>query len=106
VKAHPIYEGEHMIGLATDTDEAMDRVCEFSSGSAGRVPGFQFMRNTVYVRFCHEDYSKGTALGELGRLTGIEPEEIFAAGDHYNDLPMLDGRHAKYVACPSNSWKR
>ncbi|HEX8312942.1 MAG TPA: HAD-IIB family hydrolase [Chthoniobacteraceae bacterium] len=103
VKAHPIHEGEHMIGLATDTDEAMDRVCEFLERERGRVPGFQFMRNTVYVRFCHEDYSKGTALAELGRLTGIEPQQIFAAGDHYNDLPMLDGRHARYVACPSNS---
>jgi hypothetical protein len=103
VKAHPIFEGEHMIGLATDTDEDMDRVCEFLDRERGRVPGFHFMRNTVYVRFCHEDYSKGTALAELGRLTDIQPQEIFATGDHFNDLPMLDGRHASYVACPSNS---
>ena len=68
-----------------------------------RVPGFHFMRNTIYVRFCHEDYSKGTALSELARLTGIDRQAIFAAGDHYNDLPMLDGRHAHWVACPSNA---
>jgi hydroxymethylpyrimidine pyrophosphatase-like HAD family hydrolase len=61
------------------------------------------MRNTIYLRFCHEAYSKGTALGELARLTGIESEEIFAAGDHYNDLPMLDGTFAKWVACPGNA---
>ena len=67
------------------------------------MPGFQFMRNTIYVRFCHEAYSKGTALGELARLTGISRDEIFAAGDHYNDLPMLDGRHAAWVACPGNA---
>jgi len=103
VKAHPIFEGEHLIGLATQTDAEMDRVCEFLERERGRVPGFQFMRNTIYVRFCHEDYSKGTALGELGRLTGITPEHIFAAGDHYNDLPMLDGRHAHWVTCPGNA---
>lgn len=101
--AQPIFEGERMIGLATETDEQMDRVCEFLERERRRVPGFHFMRNTIYVRFCHEDYSKGTALGELARLIGIGREEIFAAGDHYNDLPMLDGRHARWVACPANA---
>lgn len=102
-KAHPIYEGERLIGLAAESDEEMDRVVEFLTTECARVPGFQFMRNSIYVRFCHEAYSKGTALGELGRLTGISREQIFAAGDHYNDLPMLDGRHAAWVACPGNS---
>jgi hydroxymethylpyrimidine pyrophosphatase-like HAD family hydrolase len=81
----------------------MDIVCEFLQRERVRVPGFNFMRNTIYLRFCHEAYSKGTALGELARLTGITREEIFAAGDHYNDLPMLDGRFARWVACPSNA---
>jgi hydroxymethylpyrimidine pyrophosphatase-like HAD family hydrolase len=101
--AQPIFEGDRMIGLASETDEQMDRVCEFLERERRRVPGFHFMRNTIYVRFCHEDYSKGTALGELARLTGIDRDAIFAAGDHYNDLPMLDGRHARWVACPANA---
>lgn len=103
VQASPIYEGEHMIGLATRTESEMDRVCAFLEQERRRVPGFHYMRNTIYVRFCHEDYSKGTALSELGRLTQIPPEQIFAIGDHFNDLPMLDGRHARYVACPGNA---
>jgi len=102
-KAHPIYEGERLIGLAAESDEEMDQVCLFLEKECARVPGFQFMRNTIYVRFCHEAYSKGTALAELARLTGVGRGEIFAAGDHYNDLPMLDGRHAQWVACPGNS---
>ena len=101
--AHPIFEGDHLIGLAADSDAEMDRVCQFLDRERLRVPGFQYMRNTVYARFCHEDYSKGTALGELARLTGLGVERIFAAGDHFNDLPMLDGRHARWVACPSNA---
>lgn len=101
--AHPIYEGERLIGLATETDGEMDGVVEFLARECVRVPGFHFMRNSIYVRFCHEAYSKGTALGELARLTGISRAEIFAAGDHYNDLPMLDGRHAAWVACPGNA---
>jgi hypothetical protein len=103
VHANPIYEGERMIGLAAASEEEMDRVCEFLDRERVRLPGFHYHRNTVYVRFSHEDYSKGTALGELSRLTGIPREEVFATGDHYNDLPMLDGRHARWIACPGNA---
>ncbi len=95
--------GGRLIGLVTVTEEDMDRVCEFLDRERTKVPGFSFMRNTVYVRFCHEDYSKGTALGELARLLGLTRDEIFATGDHFNDLPMLDGRYAKWVACPGNA---
>lgn len=101
--AHFEYEGERMVGIVTETDAQMSEVCEFLERERSRVPGFNFMRNTIYLRFCHEAYSKGTALGELGRLTGIAREEIFAAGDHYNDIPMLDGRFAQWVACPANA---
>ena len=102
-EAHPIYEGSQLIGLTSSTEEEMDRICAFLERERARVPGFQYQRNTIYVRFCHEDYSKGTALAELARLLGTHRGEIFAAGDHFNDLPMLDGRHARWVACPSNA---
>ncbi len=101
--AHFEREGERVVGIVTETEEQMERVCEFLERERVRVPGFNFMRNTIYLRFCHEAYSKGTALGELARLTGIAPEEIFAAGDHYNDIPMLDGLFAKHPACPANA---
>jgi hydroxymethylpyrimidine pyrophosphatase-like HAD family hydrolase len=100
---HFEWEGERMIGMVTEKDEQMDEVCAFLEKERLRVPGFNFMRNTIYLRFCHEAYSKGTALGELARLCQIDRENIFAAGDHYNDLPMLDGRFAKWVACPANA---
>ena len=103
VKAHPIYDGRRMVGLAAASDAEMDRVCEFLDRERARVPGFNYHRNSIYVRFSHEDYSKGTALAELGRLLQIGPDEIFAAGDHFNDLPMLDGLHAHWVACPANA---
>ena len=68
-----------------------------------QLPKLHYQRNSVYLRFCHVDYDKGTALAELGRLLEIPVGSIFAAGDHYNDLPMLDGRAAKHVACPANA---
>jgi hydroxymethylpyrimidine pyrophosphatase-like HAD family hydrolase len=101
--ANPIAMGGRLVGLVTTTDEEMDQVCAFLERERVQVPGFQFMRNTVYLRFCHEDYSKGSALGELARLLGLSRDEIFAAGDHFNDIPMLDGRYAKWIACPGNA---
>lgn len=38
--------------------------------------------------------SKGAAMGELGRLCGIAPEQMMAFGDTYNDAEML--RAVKY----------
>ncbi len=50
------------------------------------------------------DYlDKGASLGELCRLEGIPAAEVLAAGDHYNDLSMLDGTYAAMVACPDNA---
>lgn len=101
--AHFEVDGERMVGIVTDTEPQMDEVCTFLDRERVRVPGFNFMRNTIYLRFCHEAYSKGTALGELARLTGLSRDEIFAAGDHFNDISMLDGVFAKWVACPGNA---
>ena len=39
-KAHPIYEGERLIGLAAESDDEMDRVVEFLARECVRVPGF------------------------------------------------------------------
>lgn len=102
-ECEPIWDGARMVGLAAKSEDEMDRICVFLEKERVKVPGFAYMRNTIWVRFCHEAYSKGTALGELGRLLGIQRDEIFAVGDHYNDLPMLDGVHARWVTCPENS---
>lgn len=103
VRAEAIWEGQRMVGLAAGSERDMDLTCRFLERERRRVPGFAFMRNTLYVRFCHEAYNKGTALSELGRLIDVGPNQIFAAGDHYNDLPMLDGVHARWVCCPANA---
>lgn len=90
-------------GLITTDESVMERVVGFLEEVARDVTGFSYQRNTVYLRFAHADYSKGTALAELRRLLGLAREETFAAGDHFNDLSMLDGRVAAWVGCPANA---
>ena len=42
-----------------------------------------------YVEFNPAGVDKGTAAVQLGEILDIKPEEIIAAGDNSNDLPML-----------------
>jgi hypothetical protein len=98
-----IEEPEGPVGLITSDESVMDRVVDGLRPLHAAFPEFGHQRNTIYLRFCHTDYHKGSALGELCRLEGIGPEEVFAIGDHYNDLPMLDPRYAANLGCPANA---
>lgn len=61
------------------------------------------VRNDVYVRLSHRGYSKGTALREIARLSGISPAQTLVAGDHLNDIPMLDRSVAHTIVSPANA---
>ncbi len=90
-------------GLVTADETVMDRVAKGLDDIREFAPEFSYQRNTIYLRFCHSDYNKGTALAELCRLIEVDREEVFAIGDHFNDLAMLDSRHARFAACPANA---
>ncbi|MGI8481212.1 MAG: HAD family hydrolase [Chthoniobacterales bacterium] len=103
-KARMLYEeSAEPTGLIAENEEEMSRITSFIDELRAKQPGFHYQRNTVYLRFCHEDYHKGAALAELSRLLVIPREDVFAAGDQHNDVSMLDGRFAAMPACPSNA---
>ncbi|MBA3608144.1 MAG: HAD family phosphatase [Chthoniobacterales bacterium] len=102
-KARVVYEANEPAGLIATNEEEMDLLTEFIDRAKAHEPKFHYQRNTIYLRFCHADYHKGAALAELSRLTNIPHAAIFAAGDHHNDLSMLDGRYAALPACPANA---
>jgi HAD superfamily hydrolase (TIGR01484 family) len=102
-KARLLYHSTGLEGLVAENEEELDRVTRFIDRAREKQPKFHYQRNTVYLRFCHFDYHKGAALAELSRLIDIPREHIFAAGDHHNDISMLDGRFARYPACPANA---
>jgi hydroxymethylpyrimidine pyrophosphatase-like HAD family hydrolase len=102
-KARVIYEPDGPAGLIAASEEEMQRVTEFIEKARAKQPKFNYQRNTVFLRFCHADYHKGAALAELSRLLEIPRENIFAAGDHHNDISMLDGKVAAMASCPANA---
>ena len=102
-KARLIYNSEGLEGLAAESEEEMERITEFIRQARTDHPKLDYQRNGIYLRFCHADYHKGTTLAELARLLDVARENIFAAGDHHNDVSMLDGRFAAMPACPANA---
>lgn len=91
--------------ICASTEEEMNHIVSVIEAEAERLglEGLGYQRNSVYLRFGHEDFSKGTTLAELGRHLGLGPERIFAAGDNYNDLSMLTPEVAHALACPANA---
>ena len=97
------FDEERFAGVVSTTIAEMDEICRFVEAKRFGFPDFGYQRNSIYLRFCHSSYHKGAALAELQRLTDISKEETFAAGDNFNDLPMLNLAFARFLACPSNA---
>ena len=102
-RARLIYNSDGLEGLAAENEEEMDRLTDFIRQARAGHPKLDYQRNGVYLRFCHADYHKGAALAELARLIEVPRKKIFAAGDHHNDISMLDGRFAAMPSCPANA---
>jgi HAD superfamily hydrolase (TIGR01484 family) len=102
-RARVIYDRNEVEGLIAADEDEMNRIVRFIDEARAPHPKFHYQRNTIYLRFCHADYHKGAALAELQRLLDIPREQTFAAGDHHNDISMLDGRYAALPACPGNA---
>jgi HAD superfamily hydrolase (TIGR01484 family) len=88
--------------IANNNGDA-DLIHAYLESFCAEVPNLAVVRNDVYARFCHSDFNKGSALAEVARRLGIQRERIVAAGDHFNDLPMLSTRHAKWLIAPGNA---
>jgi HAD superfamily hydrolase (TIGR01484 family) len=102
-KARLIYDSDRLEGLAAENEEEMEQIAKFIEEARAGHPKFDYQRNGIYLRFCHTDYHKGAALAELARLIGVSRDNIFAAGDHHNDISMLNGKVAAMPSCPANA---
>jgi HAD superfamily hydrolase (TIGR01484 family) len=90
-------------GIVSATDAEMDEICAWLDPRLESHHDLHYQRNSIYLRFTHRNYSKGTALGALSGYLTIPPDHVFAAGDNHNDVSMLNTEVAHCLACPSNS---
>jgi HAD superfamily hydrolase (TIGR01484 family) len=88
--------------IAGDNEDA-DQIVARLEQYCREVPDLTVVRNDVYARFSHVGFSKGTAMSELARRDGVPPSAILAAGDHWNDMPMLQRKRARCLVAPANA---
>lgn len=91
------------LGIITETEKEADRVADWIRLILPDESKLAVVRNSVYFRFCHRDFNKGSSLATIAQTLGLTPLNCFVAGDHYNDLPMLHKTYAKHIACPGNA---
>ena len=95
-------EGEPA-GLISRTEEEMEWIVERIAPMMADEPHLAWQRNSIYLRFGHRDFQKGSSLGEISRLHRLPAARCFAMGDSHNDMEMLDPAHAGMIACPANA---
>lgn len=88
--------------IAANNSDA-DIIHEYLNDYCERIGDLAVVRNDIYARFSHIGYNKGTALAELTRRLGLHKDQVFAVGDHLNDLPMLSSEYARFLAAPDNA---
>ena len=90
-------------GLISSSEAEMEEICEVIDPWLTEIPELSYERNSIYLRFAHRDYHKGSTLQEVARHFGLGAEHCFAIGDGPNDFGMLDLEVASRIACPANA---
>ena len=95
-------EGEPA-GLVARRAEDMEWIEPRVIALAAEAPELGWQRNSIWLRFGHRNYQKGSTLAEVARQYSVTPEKCFATGDGHNDLAMLMPEVAGLLACPANA---
>jgi hydroxymethylpyrimidine pyrophosphatase-like HAD family hydrolase len=102
-EAHLVEDAGSPVGIIAAREEEADEIAAFITPLLRNWPNLVAVRNSIYFRFSHRAYHKGSCLEAISGGLGVVPAEILAVGDHLNDLPMLEQRYAAHVACPANA---
>ena len=104
-KARWVASQDEPAAIIASSEQEMDSICSHLDVQiTQRKPKYlAYERNSIYLRFSHSEYNKGTAAIALGKMLGIPKEKTFVIGDNYNDLKMLNQEVAGMIACPQNS---
>lgn len=90
-------------GVIAQSDDEIEWIVDRIRPLAAAEPQLGWQRNSIYLRFGHRDFQKGSSLSMVASLYGLPAARVFAIGDSHNDLEMLDPAHAGMTACPANA---
>jgi HAD superfamily hydrolase (TIGR01484 family) len=90
-------------GFISRTEEEMEWIVGHIAPMVNEVPDLGWQRNSIYLRFGHKNYQKGTTLSEVMKIYQLDISQTFAMGDSHNDVEMLSENHSGKAACPANA---
>ena len=90
-------------GLIARTVEEMEWIVARVRIHSAEEPLLGWQRNSIYLRFGHRDYQKGSSLRHVAAGFELGPDRCFAIGDSHNDFEMLSPEAAGHIACPANA---
>lgn len=102
-KAQWIEEEGDPAGVITTSEKETDQIVTYVEEHRHQAPLLGYLRNTIYMRFTHKSYHKGSSLSEIARLENVATSHIFAIGDSHNDLDKLNPTRAGMIACVGNA---
>lgn len=101
--ANPVIEQGRFVGIEASTEQELAQIVLRMEDFFASSTEFSYQRNGIYLRFCHVNYHKGAVLRELSRMLSLQPSQVCAAGDNFNDLAMLEPSAAKHLIAPGNA---
>jgi hypothetical protein len=73
------------IGIIASCEEEADFISSHVEPLLAGYPALALVRNSIYFRFSHRLYNKGTCLEAISQGLNVQPYEIMVVGDH---LPL------------------
>lgn len=90
-------------GIISRNDDEMDWIVGRIKELVSDTPLLGWQRNSIYLRFGHKNYQKGSSLRRVAERYSLGPKQSFAIGDGHNDFEMLSPDSAVRIACPANA---
>lgn len=90
-------------GIISKTEEEMEWIVAHIGPIVAAEPHLSWQRNSIYLRFGHRDFQKGSSLCHVAEHYQLPFSRRFAIGDSHNDFEMLDPANTGMIACPANS---
>jgi hydroxymethylpyrimidine pyrophosphatase-like HAD family hydrolase len=90
-------------GVISQSEDEMEWIVQRIQPLVAAEPHLTWQRNSIYLRFGHRQFQKGSSLVQISKHYALGSDRCFAIGDSHNDFEMLDPSHAGMTACPANA---
>jgi hypothetical protein len=95
--------GEGEMGIVGTTDAELDGICAYIDSHTRQFPDIGYHRNGIYLPLLPQRLQQRHRAERAGAPARTRRVRLLRRCDNFNDLSMLDPRHARMIACPVNA---